>query len=319
MRIVRDLYNLPADHPGCVATIGNFDGVHRGHRLIIDQLLAVSRATGQSSVVISFEPHPQEFFMPADAPARLMRLREKIICLQQLDIDMLLCLHFNRRLADQRPEEFVQRTLVEKLAVRYLIIGSDFRFGYQRRGEINTLLDLGRKFGFTVACAETCEVAGDRVSSSRIRSLLAAGNLEQAEELLGHPYFICGRVVHGDKRGRDLGYPTINVNMHRLKSPVSGIFASLVHGLEATALPAVSSIGSRPVFNGQNVNLETHILDFTQDVYGAHVKVELCKQLRTEQNFDSVDALKQQMTVDVAQAREYFNEKNNNRLIPEND
>lgn len=316
MRFVRDLYNLPADHQGCVATIGNFDGVHLGHRLIIDQLLAVSRETGQPSVVISFEPHPQEFFMPADAPARLMRLREKIICLQQLDIDMLLCLHFNRRLADQQPEEFVRRTLVEKLAVRYLIVGSDFRFGYQRQGGINTLLALGKESGFTVACTETCEVAGDRVSSSRIRSLLAAGDLEQAEELLGHPYFICGRVVHGDRRGRDLGYPTINVNMHRLKSPVSGIFASLVHGLETTALPAVSSIGSRPVFNGQDVNLETHIPGFSREVYGAHVKVELCKQLRKEQNFDSIDALKQQMAVDVAQAREYFNDKSNKRLMP---
>jgi len=306
MRFVRDLYNLPADHPGCVATIGNFDGVHRGHQLILDQLRACAAQYRLPSVVISFEPHPQEFFMPAGAPARLMRLREKICYLRQLDIDMLLCLRFDRRLAEQTPEEFVRRTLVENLAVRHLIVGTDFRFGHQRRGDIDTLFSLGKQSGFSVVCAETCEVNGIRVSSSRIRSLLEGGEMEQAGELLGHPYSISGRVVHGDKRGRDLGYPTININMHRLKSPVSGIFASKVHGIEDHALPAVSSVGTRPVFNGRDVNLETHILDFTDDMYGAHVKVELCKQLRKEQDFASVGALKQQMAIDVAEAREFF-------------
>lgn len=306
MRFVRDLYNLPADHPGCVATIGNFDGVHRGHRLILDQLKACAEQYGLPSVVISFEPHPQEFFLAAAAPARLMRLREKIRYLRQLDIDMMLCLHFNRRLADQSAKEFVRRTLVENLSVRHLIVGADFRFGHQRRGDLETLRLLGRKNGFTVVCAETCEVAGSRVSSSRVRSLLEAGELERAEELLGHPYSICGRVVHGDKRGRELGFATININMHRLKSPVNGIFASRVHGIETHALPAVSSVGSRPVFNGRDVNLETHILDFSGDVYGARVEVELCKQLRKERNFDSVDALKKQMAIDVDEAREFF-------------
>ena len=314
MKFVRNLHNLSALERGCVASIGNFDGVHLGHQLIIRQLQAAAGVDGLPSVLLTFEPHPQEFFSPENAPARLMRLREKLICLQQYKLDQVVCLKFNRALAELPAENFIRNILVDKLSVRHLVVGHDFRFGNKRKGDINMLESAGRNYGFQVECARTCEVDGQRVSSSIIREALASGDLSGAERLLGRPYSICGRVVHGDKRGRVLGYPTINIDMHRHRSPVSGIFATRIHGVGETVHNAVTSIGTRPVFNGENVRLEAHILDFDADIYGTHVCVELVRQLRPERNFTTIDELKIQIEKDIGEARQYFLEQDKNTI-----
>jgi riboflavin kinase / FMN adenylyltransferase len=310
MEFVRNLHNFSASLQGCVATIGNFDGVHLGHQLIIKQLQDTAKLTNLPAVLMTFEPHPQEYFSPNNAPARLMRLREKIISLRKYSIDQVVCLKFNQPLADLSADDFIRNILVDKLAIRRLVIGDDFRFGNKRKGDINTLELSGRKYGFDVIRSITCEVDDQRVSSTLIRKLLANGNLAQAEKLLGRPYSICGRVAHGDKRGRDMGYPTMNIDLHRQRSPVAGIFATKIYGLGEAILPAVTSIGTRPVFNGVNVRLEAHVLDFDAEVYGEYVCVELLQQLRPEQNFASVDELKGQIETDIVEARKYFASEN---------
>lgn len=307
MEFIRDLHNLHASHKGCAATIGNFDGVHLGHQAIIRQLQSASTANHQPAVIVIFEPHPQEFLIPDRAPARLMRLREKLVCLRQSEIDRVICLRFDHALASLPAEDFIRNILVDKLGVRHLIVGDDFRFGHKREGDISTLTQSGKTYGFTLECTETCKIGGRRVGSSWVREALAAGDMTQAEKLLGRPYAINGRVAHGDKRGRELGYPTINIDLHRLKSPVSGIFAARVRGLGSEPAEAVVSIGTRPMFGGKTINLEAHILDFDRDVYGVYVTVELLKQLRKEEMFDTINDLKEQMKNDIAEAREFFN------------
>ena len=306
MEFIRDLHNLHPGHQGCVVTIGNFDGVHLGHQAIIRQLQASSTANNQPAVIVIFEPHPQEFLNPGRAPARLMRLREKLVYLRQSGIDRVLCLRFEHALASLPAEDFIRNILVDKLGVRHLIVGDDFRFGNKREGDITTLTKSGKTFGFTLECTATCKVDGQRISSSWVREALAAGDMARAEKLLGRPYAINGRVVHGDKRGRELGYPTINIDLHRLKSPVTGIYTARVQGLGSEPAEAVVSIGTRPMFGGKTINLEAHLLDFNRDVYGVYVTVELLKQLRKEEMFDTINKLKDQMKNDIAEAREFF-------------
>ena len=306
MELIRNLHNFREWHRGCVATIGNFDGVHLGHQAIIRQLKGVAEKYGQPSVIVTFEPHPQEFFSPKHAPARLMRLREKLGYLRQTGIDRVVCLRFDKLLANLPAEDFIRNILVDKLAVRHLIIGDDFRFGKGRQGNIETLKKHAAESGFDVEHTDTCSINGRRISSTWLRELLAEGKMSEAAGLLGRPYAISGRVVHGEKRGRTLGYPTININLHRHLCPVSGIFAAKVSGLQAEAVYAAVSIGNRPVFGGDDINLEAHLLDFDREVYGAYVSVELLKQLRHEKKFDNIDALKEQMDRDIAEARQYF-------------
>jgi riboflavin kinase/FMN adenylyltransferase len=309
MEFIRDLHNLHASHKGCVATIGNFDGVHLGHQTIIRQLQSASTATHQPAGIVIFEPHPQEFLHPERAPARLMRLREKLEYLRLAEIDRVVCLRFNHALANLPAEDFIRNVLVEKLGVQHLIVGNDFRFGNKREGDIHILTRSGKIYGFTLDCTATCKIEDRRISSSWVREALAAGDMTLAEKLLGRPYAINGRIVHGEKRGRELGYPTININLHRSKSPVSGIFAARVHGLGSDLEKAVVSIGTRPMFGGKTINLEAHILDFDQNVYGAYVAVELLKQLRKEEMFDTINDLIAQMKNDEAEAREFFQEQ----------
>ena len=309
MELIRNLHNFRERHRGCVATIGNFDGVHLGHQAIIRQLQTAAEKHGQPSVIVTFEPHPQEFFSPKKAPARLMRLREKLGYLRQTGIDRVVCLRFDQTLADMFAEDFISNILVEKLDVRHLIIGDDFRFGKNRLGDIETLKKYAAQSGFDVGHTDTRMIEGRRVSSTWLRELLAAGKMLEAVELLGRPYAISGRVVHGEKRGRVLGYPTININLHRHLSPVSGIFAAKVYGLQAETIHAAVSIGNRPMFGGDDINLEAHLLDFDREVYGAYVTVELLKQLRHEKMFDNIDELKKQMACDISEARKFFTEK----------
>ncbi len=311
MEFVHSQHNLREQHRECVATIGNFDGIHLGHQAIIAQLKEAAISHALPAVVVTFEPLPQEYFMSEKAPARVLRLREKIESLREQDIDRMVCLRFDTSLANLSPEEFVKKILVEGLAVRYLVVGDDFRFGKDRKGDFSTLKTLGKQYGFDVVYTATCEIEGRRVSSTWLRDTLAAGDLELAHRLLGRHYSISGRIVHGDKRGHKLGFPTANVDMHRLISPVAGIFATKVHGLDDNALDAVTSIGTRPMFGGKVMILEAHLLNFDDDVYGKYVRVELLKQLRKEQTFATVEELKEQIKDDVENVRQFFKENNN--------
>jgi len=306
MRLIRGLHNLrPADR-GCVATIGNFDGVHLGHRAVFQRLIERGRALELPPTVITFEPQPLEFFAPDAAPARLTRLREKVAAIADDGIERLMLLEFGPRLAAMQAGDFIQRLLIEGLGARFLLVGDDFRFGRDREGDYALLQAAGRRHGFEVENLHTIKHADERISSTRIREALGRGELEQARNLLGRPYRICGRVVHGDKRGRSIGFPTANINLHRQRSPLRGVFAVIVHGLPEGTLPGVANIGRRPTVGGIEERLEIHLFGFDRDIYGAHLAVEFRLRLRDEQRFDSFAALKAQIARDAAAAREFL-------------
>lgn len=306
MELIRGLHNLRPRHRGCAITIGNFDGLHIGHQTVLNRLQQQAQQLGVPSLVMTFEPQPLEFFQPDKAPARLTRLREKIRLLAQTGIDRLLCLRFDADLAAWSGQEFVQRLLVDSLAARLVIVGDDFRFGRGRDGDFAMLRRLGAEHGFEVAALDTCNLAGERVSSSRVREALANGDMQQAAELLDRPYTISGRVVHGDKRGREFGIPTLNIDLKRIRPAISGVFTTRVHGLTATPLAAVSYIGRRLVFDCERMVLETHLLDHEMDCYGQHIEVEFLHKLRAAQDFNHVDALLEQMQRDLERARAFF-------------
>lgn len=305
MRFFRTL-PLQASTPRVLA-IGNFDGLHLGHRALLDRLIDKARALALPAAVMTFEPHPRELFTPEQAPARLTSLREKLALLDACGIDEVFLLHFSRRFAALAAEDFIQRVLVQGLAVRHLIIGDDFRFGQGRRGDFTLLVEAGRQYGFGVEAMPTLEIAGERVSSSAVREALAAGDLEHAARLLGRPYCISGRVVHGDKIGRKLGWPTANIQLKRKKVAISGVFAATVSGLDKRHLPGAASLGVRPTL-GQGLRpvLEVHLFDFDQEIYGAHVTVHFLHKLRDEMKFASFDRLAAQIAQDVAAVQAYF-------------
>jgi len=311
MRLIRGLHNLrPADR-GCVATIGNFDGVHLGHRAVFQRLLARGRELGLPATVITFEPQPMEVFAPESAPARLTRLREKLGALRASDIERVMLLDFGPRLAAMPAPEFVQRLLIEGLGVRFLLVGDDFRFGRGRTGDFALLRDMGRVAeangaGFAVEDLHTITHGAERISSTRVREALARGDLEQARHLLGRPYCLEGRVVHGDKRGRAIGFPTANIALHRRVSPVRGVYAVRVKGLGSEPWPGVANIGTRPTVDGTSARLEVHLFDFDQSIYGRHLEVELVLRLRDEQRFESFEALRAQIQRDAGTARAFL-------------
>lgn len=307
MQIIRGLHNLRSEHRGCVATIGNFDGVHLGHQAVFRHLLQKRAELDLPATVITFEPHPLEFFDPTAAPARLTRLREKLPVLREVGIDRAMLLEFNPRLAAMSATDFVQRVLLDGLGIRYLLVGDDFRFGKGRAGDIELLRRVGAEQGFEVESLDTFAVGDERVSSTRVREALARGDLESAYLCLGRPYHICGRVVHGDKRGRTIGFPTANIGLHRRTSPLRGVYAVKVHGLGQVPLPAVANIGNRPTVDGdRRYLLEVHLFDFDRSIYGEHIEVEFCKMLRQEKRFDSFDQLKEQIERDAQAARKLF-------------
>ncbi|QKT04344.1 bifunctional riboflavin kinase/FAD synthetase [Ectothiorhodospiraceae bacterium 2226] len=305
MELIRGLHNLRARHRGCAATIGNFDGVHRGHQVVLQRLHAEAERLAMPATVIIFEPQPREFFAPAAAPARLTRLREKLMQLAAQGAERVLCLRFDAALAGLSAEAFIQRVLVEGLGVRYVMLGDDFRFGRDRAGDFELLQAVGQAAGFAVERTPGFELDGRRVSSTRVREALGAGELETAARLLGRPYAMAGRVAHGDKRGRSIGFPTANIALHRPASPVQGVFA--VHlCVDGEQLPGVANVGTRPTVGGTRVLLEVHVLDFEGDLYGRHVEVAFLRKLRPEMRFESFDALRAQIATDVEAARAYF-------------
>ncbi|GAB2180544.1 bifunctional riboflavin kinase/FAD synthetase [Denitratisoma sp. agr-D3] len=288
-------------------TIGNFDGVHLGHQAMLRQLRARADALGVPAAVLTFEPHPREVFAPELAPARLTSLREKLALLESCGVDQVYLFRFNRQQAAMTAEDFIEDVLWQRLAVRHVIIGDDFRFGRERRGDLVMLQAYGRQYGFSAEALSTVECEGLRVSSSAVREALAESDLAKAALLLGRPYAIAGRVVHGDKIGRTLGYPTANVQLKRKRVPMKGVYAVTVSGLDKRQLAGAASIGVRPtVAQGLKPVLEVHLLDFAQDIYGAHVTVHFQHRLRDEVKFDSFDALKHQIGLDVQATQDYF-------------
>ncbi|RTZ71757.1 MAG: bifunctional riboflavin kinase/FAD synthetase [Gammaproteobacteria bacterium] len=304
MELIRGKFNLRPQHRGCVATIGNFDGVHLGHQAVFSALRTKAHEHGLPATVILFEPQPMEFFRPEQAPARLTRLREKLDQIRRCGIDRVLLLEFNRTLAEMDAATFIDEVLVEGLAIRHLYVGDDFRFGAGREGDYAQLAAAGREFGFSVESMDTVCHEECRISSTRIREALLAGDLATAEACLGRPYQIFGRVSHGHKRGRTIGFPTLNVPLHRRVSPLRGVFAVTVQGLAAQDLPGVANLGTRPTVSGGNRPLlEVHLFDFDRQVYGAHIGVTFIERIRDERKFDSFDQLGRQIVADAAQAR----------------
>ncbi len=306
MILIRDLYNIRAAHRPSVVSIGNFDGVHLGHVRLISKLRERAQEIGVSATVMTFEPHPHEFFSPDNAPPRLLRWRDKIEKLEQAGVDQVFSLRFNRELAQTSAEDFVKRYLVDGLGIRHVVIGDDFRFGRKRTGDIHLLRKLGEQWGFDLSAVETCEIQGERVSSSRIRDALRVDDIDRAARLLGHPYRISGRVAHGDKRGRTIGFPTANIILRHDNVPVWGVYAVMVHSQGRPPWPGVANMGTRPTVGGERVFLESHLLDFSGSLYGERIEVEFQSKLRSERRFASFEALKVQITHDSESARAWF-------------
>lgn len=304
---IRGLHNLRPEHRGCVATIGSFDGVHLGHQAILSQLLITARAQGLPAVAIVFEPQPHEFFARKNAPARLMRLREKVQALWAAGVDRVLCLHFNKALRELSAEQFINRVLVQGVDVKHLVVGDDFRFGCDRRGNFALLEQQGAALGFVVSDTQTLEIDGARVSSTRIRQLLEVGDFSQAAQLLGKPYSIHGRVVYGKQLGRQLGVPTANIDLRRYRSPLHGVFAVTAHFADGSVCQGVSNVGVRPTVDGDKKPiLEVHLFEFSRTIYGAVIDVIFQHKLRDEQKFNSIDELKAQLHIDIAAAKDFF-------------
>ncbi len=305
MEIIRGMHNLRDRHRGCVATIGNFDGVHRGHKALLARLKAEGEALGLPTTLITFEPQPREFFRGREVPARLTRLREKLWLLERVGVDRVLCLPFNERLASMPAQAIVDDLLVAGLDVRYLMVGDDFRFGRGREGDFALLVAAGERYGFKVAKLDTLALGDDRVSSTRVRAALAAGDLLLAERLLGHRYFISGRVVYGRQLGRQLGVPTANVPLNRYHAALEGVFAVEVSGL-GPIRQGVANIGVRPTVDGREPLLEVHLFDFSDDIYGQLLSTTFRHKIRDEWKFESVDALKARIDVDIVAAGDFF-------------
>jgi riboflavin kinase/FMN adenylyltransferase len=302
---VRVFRGLPASAGASIAlTIGNFDGVHRGHQAMLSRLVEAADDLSLAPAVMTFDPHPLEFFAPQSAPPRLSSLRAKLDRFDAHGVEHVHLVRFDAKFAGLSPADFIERVLVRQLAVRWVLVGEDFRFGKGRAGDLATLRDAARTF--SVESMHTVEVEGERASSSAVRTALGTGDLERAAALLGRPYAISGRVAHGRKLGRSLGFPTANIPL-RTKPPLTGIFAVRVHGLGAAPRTGVASLGVRPtVMESANPLLEVFVFDFDESIYGRRVTIEFMHKLRDEARYDNLDALTHQIRNDVAQARDYF-------------
>ncbi len=281
MRLIRGIHSLRKSDSACVATIGNFDGLHLGHRKIIEHLKDKSEALNLPLTLISFEPLPSEYFMPTP-PARIYPMRDKVRLLSNMGVDNYLCLKFNATFANLSPETFINSILLKNIGVKYLAVGDDFRFGHKREGDFQLLKKVGKAAGMEVVDTLTCIKNNERVSSTRIRQFLGAGEISSANELLGQPYQLSGRVRHGDKRGRTIGFPTLNMKVLEHIAAARGVYAVKVHGLSDKPLNGVANLGNRPTVSGSENRLETHLFDFDNDVYSKHIGVELVEFLRAE-------------------------------------
>lgn len=309
MEFIRGFHNLKPQHQGCVATLGNLDGVHLGHQALLTQLNTKARELQLPSTAITFEPLPREYFARLKnepMPARLTRLRDKVALLEGSGVDRLLCLHFNQTLRRFAADVFIQRVLIEGLQVRYVVIGDDFRFGCDRKGDFALLKSFGQQYGFEVANLHTLQHGNERVSSSRIRDLLSMNEIDHANELLGREFSISGRVVRGNQLGRQLGTPTANINIGHYTLPLAGVYAVEIDGL-GVRRQGVANIGTRPTVSGDKKPiLEVNIFNFDEDIYSKTINVVFRKAIRAEKKFESIDALREQIKNDVISAKHFF-------------
>lgn len=291
----------------CALTIGNFDGVHCGHQAMLARLKAAASERGLPAAVMTFEPHPREVFTPELAPARLTSLREKIELFKTHGIDRVVLVRFSKSFASLSPQEFIQQVLITGIQARWVLIGDDFKFGAKRAGDLALLREAGTQQGFAVESLSSVLVDGERVSSTAVRAALTQGELDKAARYLGRPYSISGRVVHGDKLGKELGFPTANIQMKHNKPPLSGIFAVELNGLDGCRLPGVASLGVRPTVKTNGAaTLEVHVFDFHERIYGAHVRVDFLHKLRDEEKYPDLPSLIAQIERDVVNAKNYF-------------
>src|ERR1700675_1500224 len=310
MELVRGLHNISRRHQGCVLTVGNYDGVHLGHQQMIGVLKSRAAELRAAATVLVFEPSSKEFIDPEGAPPRLTRWREKFVALAAQGVDRLVTLRFDEYMRAMTPECFVDELIVGGLGTRYMVVGNDFRYGCNAVGTIETLRAAGAARGFGVEQIEPFVFDGMRVSSTAVRERLAQSDYAGAQRLLGRPYRMLGRVVHGRELGRTLGFPTANLRLMRPRPPVKGILAARVFGIEPGPLMAVASLGTRPTVDGTDMLLEVHVFDFDGDLYGRELEVEFVAKLRDEVKFESLAALMEQMKVDAAQARDLLTKVN---------
>ena len=307
-RLFRDVEGGTLFPHGSVVCIGAFDGLHLGHRALVRHAVARARALGVPAVAVSFEPLPREFFAQGTPPPRLTLARAKVEGLRAFGVDGVGLVRFDRRLSAMSAEDFVRRALVERLQAQEVWIGPEFRFGHGRGGDIALLQRMGQSLGFTAGEIEPVHLHGERISATRIRELLTAGQFVQATDLLGRPYAIGGRVVRGRQLGRTLGFPTANLRFAHTPA-LSGIYATWVHGVFEQPWPSVSSFGTRPTVAGVEPLLEAHLFDYQGDLYGRHIEVEFVAKLRDEEKFSGLDALTEQMHRDAQEARRVLNEQ----------
>ncbi len=309
MQLIRGIHNIRAHHYRCVLTIGNFDGVHRGHQAVLGQLKTEGERLGLPSMAMLFEPQPLEMFSSDQAPARLTRLRDKVKYLHKAGIDCLLCVKFDPHFASNTAQGFISEVIVKKLGVNLLIVGDDFRFGEKRQGDFMLLQQAGKDYGFDVISVSTLREAGQRISSTTIRNALETDALPLAENFLGRPYSISGKVVYGDGVGRTIGFPTANLLLKRLVAPVRGVYAVEVHGPCPDPIPGIANIGTRPTLFGACQQLEVHLLNLKMNLYGHNIDVVLRMKIRNEEQFASLDVLRRQIANDVLEAQKFFRVK----------
>ncbi|MEH0666968.1 bifunctional riboflavin kinase/FAD synthetase [Vibrio scophthalmi] len=310
MELIRGIHNIKAQHYGCVLTIGNFDGVHLGHQAVLRQVSQQASMLGLPSTVMTFDPQPLELFAKQNAPARLTRLRDKFVQLSKLGLERLLCVNFNQEFANLTADEFISDLLVKRLGVKFLVVGDDFCFGRGRLGNFEMLKQAGKTHGFEVVSTQSFCLQTDRVSSTLIRDALAKDDLALAATMLGRDYSISGRVSHGRKLGRTIGFPTANIPLKRCVSPVSGVYVVEALGLGPQPIGGVANIGNRPTVNGVRQQLEVHLFDFQANLYGKQLEIVLLHKLRNEHKFESFDALKQQIELDAEAARVWLRQHN---------
>ena len=310
MKVIRGIPSSPNWTP-CALTIGNFDGVHRGHQALLKQLVQMAQQQGLKSCVMTFEPHPIEYFSPEQAPSRISNLRDKLAAIAQTGIDYVVVEHFNKSFSALSHEEFTHKVLHQGLKTRAVLIGDDFRYGAKRLGNFDTLTQAGHQYGFSVQQMPTIGLGDLRISSSATREALAIGDMRLATTLLGRPYMISGHIAHGQKLGRQWGFPTLNIavanRLHKRKPSTEGIFVARVHGLGDNPLSAVASLGMRPtVDDSGRYLLEVHVFDFNKTVYGKLVQIELVKKIRDEKKYPDINQLRSAIHADCQAAKNYF-------------
>ena len=308
MSLIRDIDKSRFCNRESVVTIGSFDGVHIGHQAILQQVIDKAKSLDSLAVAMTFEPQPQEYFAAETAPPRLMRLREKIEALLDFGMDLVVCLRFNDQLSSLTATEFVQDILVHGVNTRHLIVGDDFRFGCDRKGDFDTLVTMGQDLGFSVQNTQTIEVESQRVSSTLVRQLLHKSDFDQVSKLLGRPFSINGKVTFGQQLGRELGFPTANVNLNRFRAPLTGVYAVWVdiEGIEGR-FKGAANVGVRPTIGDiEKPILEVHLLDFDRQIYGQRISVEFVNKIRDEQQFTSLEHLSDSITDDVIMIKQWF-------------